>query len=83
MHPAWHSDTPKDKEKVKELLYQNKNVLDKLQQICYSKIKAAEKKRRSGANLQNPNWAYEQADMNGYLRCLYELEELFTLQDKE
>lgn len=82
MNRTWYQDNPKHREEIKEYLYQHKELLDKLSKICYTKVKELEKKRRASSTYSDPNWAYEQADMNGYLRCLYELEQLFKLENE-
>ena len=81
MHRSWY--TPQEKKEIEELLYSNKILLDKMKTICYDKIKEKERTRRGSQTYDCPNWAEQQADLNGYLRCLYELEQLFTLDEKE
>ena len=52
MHRDWL--THEEKQEMIQLLNENKVLLDKLKQMCYSRLKDKEKTRRSKANYDSP-----------------------------
>lgn len=78
MQTKWFNHLPKDKqEDFKKMILGSAKVLDRLQEICYNVIQNRELPPES--YLDEPNWAYRQADRNGYLRAYREIAELLKL----
>ena len=66
-----------DKDTFAASIHSASHVLEKLAEILYDKIEAAEKS--STEDYQAPAWAYYQADIIGYKRALREVIELTKL----
>lgn len=83
MRTEWFSHLPNqaEKEQFKKTVLASKIVLDRLQEICYNKIKNGEK--TSETDYDSPSWAYLQADRNGFLRAYREILTLLNVSDKE
>lgn len=78
MQTVWFKHLPRDKqEDFKKMVLGSSKVLDRLQEICYNIIHNRELPPES--YLDEPNWAYRQADRNGYLRAYKEIAELLDL----
>lgn len=80
MKASWFKEckTQEDKEKVRKLLYSNKEGFDRLKDILEPMLKEA----LPTADYDSPSWAYKQADRIGYNRALTTVLELINL-DKE
>jgi len=65
MHVAWFKGLSKeDKEKRKQFLLANQEVLELLSEILEEQFE------ESTPDYQNASWAYEQADVNGHNRAI-------------
>ena len=65
-----------NKDQVKELkgdFLSSQTVRRRLSTICESKLKTSEATGRDKEGYDCPNWAYKQADMQGYNRALHEI----------
>lgn len=65
--------TDEEKRRFKELWDGSRVVLDKLKKICYNRYKEKDELKSSLTDYDNPNWAYRQADLNGYFRAYKEI----------
>lgn len=82
MITAWfqHLKTKEEQEAFKSSVNGSKRVLDRLDVIC----KQMDSEALALSNdYDNPNWAYRQADVNGYRRALREIHKLINLDQKE
>ena len=74
MHTAWFKGLTKDqKEKRKQFLLANQEVLDMLAEVLENDFQEYE------PDYKNPSWAYEQADVNGHNRAVRRVLNLITL----
>ena len=80
MDRRWFAND-KDQASTRELLHSNKVFLDKMKEVCYTKIKELEKSRRNKPDYSKGDWLATQSDMNGYLRCLHDLTTLLNIED--
>jgi hypothetical protein len=82
MISAWtkHLSDPKDKEQFKNSILGSKSVLNRLKALLDEQEAELIKNEN---DYDNPNWAYRQADVNGYRRCLRSITTLITLDPKE
>lgn len=80
MKAAWFKQckTKEDKDAVRQILFSNKESLDRLKEILEPMLKEA----LPTADYDSPSWAYKQADRIGYNRALTTVLELITL-DKD
>ena len=80
MKASWFKEckSKEDKEKVRKLLYSNKEGFDRLKDILEPMLKEA----LPTADYDSPSWAYKQADRIGYNRALTTVLDLINL-DKE
>lgn len=79
MQHQWFSNLPKDKQdEFKKLVLGSQKVLDRAREICYNKIMELESPPTG--DYDSPSWAYKQADRNGYIRALKEIEKLLTIE---
>ena len=74
-----HLKDPLQQAQFKKDVELSEKVLDRLKQICYTKVKVESKI----SDYDSPAWAYRQADLLGYNRALNEIIELISLSDKE
>lgn len=74
MHTAWFKGLTKDqKEKRKQFLLANQEVLDLLAEVLEDDF------QESTPDYNNPSWAYEQADVNGHNRAIRRVQNLIKL----
>lgn len=74
MHTAWFKGLTKDqKEKRKQFLLANQEVLDLLAEVLEDDF------QESAPDYNNPSWAYEQADVNGHNRAIRRVQNLIKL----
>jgi len=80
MKASWFKDckTKEEKDKVRQVLFSNKDGFDRLKEILEPMLKEA----LPTADYDSPSWAYKQADRIGYNRALTTVLDLINL-DKE
>lgn len=80
MKTEWfkHLKTKEERESFKEYVANSKDLLDRLQNLCYTYIQDAEKS--SPTDYDSPAWAYRQADKVGYIRALKQIIELTKIE---
>lgn len=80
MKASWFKDckTKEEKDKVRQILFSNKDGFDRLKEILEPMLKEA----LPTADYDSPSWAYKQADRIGYNRALTTVLDLINL-DKE
>ena len=80
MKSHWFKEckTKEDKEKVRQVLFSNRESLLRLESILESMLKETP----SSADYDSPSWAYKQADRIGYNRALNQVLDIINL-DKE
>ncbi len=80
MKSHWFKEckSKEDKEKVKQVLFSNRESLLRLESILESMLKETP----SSADYDSPSWAYKQADRIGYNRALNQVLDIINL-DKE
>lgn len=83
MQTKWfsHLKSKEEQEEFKKLVLGSGKVLDRMREICYNVIQNRELPPES--YLDEPNWAFRQADRNGYLRAYREIHDLLILSDHE
>ena len=80
MHNRWFSNLPKDKQQErKQLVEANKFILDILSEIVYNM--GITEERVVVSDYDSPSWSHKQADRNGYLRALRDIESLINLKE--
>lgn len=81
MHNHWtrHLKDPKKIEEFKQYLANSLPVLRRVASYIETKRKG---RTPLSSDYDNPSWAYKQADRNGYMRALKELEEFINLNDQ-
>jgi len=79
MKTIWFQDikNPEDQKNFKKSVIGSKIVLDKLKEVCYTKIKNGESSNVS--DYDSPSWALRQADKVGYARALTEMIGILTI----
>ena len=80
MKASWFKDckTKEEKDKVRQVLFSNKDGFDRLKEILEPMLKEA----LPTADYDSPSWAYKEADRIGYNRALNQVLDIITL-DKE
>jgi hypothetical protein len=70
MNTAWlsGSKTQEERDKIKKMIGGSIFALDKLSEICYTKVTELESVSRS--DYSSAGWAYEQAHRNGEVAAL-------------
>jgi hypothetical protein len=82
MQTLWFSHLSKDEQAdFKEFVKNSQKVLDRLSEILYNRVNDQEVV--STEDYDSPSWAYKQADRNGYLRALREIQTLLNVSDKD
>lgn len=72
MMPEWcsHLKDAEDKERFKQILKENKDILNRLVEILNGRIDTIRAKQLKEADYSNASWASQQADYNGSIRSL-------------
>jgi hypothetical protein len=80
MKAIWFKDckTKEEKEKLKQSILSQKEVLDRLKGILEPMLKGVQ----PANDYDKPSWAFKQADRNGFNRALTDVLDLIKL-DKE
>lgn len=65
----------KDKEGRKKSLLQHRNAFDDLNQLLEAEV------NDYAPDYNNPSWAYQQADRNGYNRAIRSIQKLLTIKE--
>lgn len=68
--------TPERKEELRSAFNASGYLRERLQELAQNKINAARKSSISKDAYDSPNWGYLQADTNGYIRALEEIQSL-------
>lgn len=74
-----HLKDPAERDRFKKDVESSEKVLDRLKEICYTKVKV----ESSLEDYDSPSWAYRQADQLGYNRAIKEIMEICSISDKE
>lgn len=75
-----HLKDPEEIESFKSYVSSSQGVLEVLSNLIESKMDVREVFKEEDYN--NPSWAYKQADRNGYLRALKEINQLLKGNDQ-
>ena len=73
--------TQEEKKKRREYLLEHKFIFDLLINLLQEDVDRLEKKRISDTRYEEPNWVYQQADMNGEIRSKQDMIKLLTIGD--
>lgn len=80
MDVAWTRGKSEEEKKLYvESLKRTKWVLDDLNKLIDSNLRGTEVAEGKVAAYDNPNWAFRQADANGYKRALRDIKTLTTI----
>lgn len=84
MKTVWIKGLDIDAQEEIQLSYQAGGRLRaRLAEIVADKMDAKVREAMSAVEYENPNWAYKQADSQGYLRALKEITSLITESDSK
>jgi hypothetical protein len=85
MYSIWTRHVkPEDKEQFEKSLRHNRWVLECLTGVLNQlEDETASVELNPKVYDTTPNWAYKQADLNGYRRCLKQIKRLINLDHKE
>lgn len=85
MHVAWtqHIKDPAEKEKYIGSVRHAGWILEDLLQILDGIDRGLERQELSTKVYESNNWAYKQADCNGYRRCLNLIRSIINLDQQE
>jgi hypothetical protein len=74
-----HAKNKEEREEIKRTLVSNTYTLNLLKEILERELN--EKNRSSFDEYSSPNWAYQQADKNGYKRALQSFINLLAIKE--
>lgn len=85
MITAWTKDCKSEEEKkqLETTIRNSPVVLDRLSELMQEDFDSIAKTEVGSKVYDNANWAFKQADVNGYKRCLLNYITLLTLDLKE
>lgn len=85
MITAWTKNLKTEEEKKKFELYVRGSgpLLDRLKELVNEGEESLDKAEVDPTSYDSPNWAYKQADRNGYRRCLQTFRKLLTLDQQK
>jgi len=85
MQPDWlhHLKDPTERERFKKYILNNRTLLERLSSILTQWENELTSSELSQKAYESPSWAFEQADCNGYRRCLRDLQIILNLDQKE
>lgn len=75
-----HLKSPEEQEKFRAYVLSSVGVLKRLADILESKVDAREVFKEE--DYKNPSWAFQQADRNGYVRALREIQQMLKGVDQ-
>jgi hypothetical protein len=75
-HSWYEGQDPKQKAEIREMFDAASGFRAKLKEMLGSMAEDQLKQGRSKQKYSDPNWAYFQADTNGYNRCLDDVKKL-------
>lgn len=75
-----HLKTKQEKDKFKERLQHNKDLLSVFAELVISKIDKSKKGQQAEGGYDSPAWAYKQADSIGEQRALQQVLDLLQLR---
>ena len=80
MKTVWFAglQNPDDKEKIESMFKRSGTFRRHLIHLIEGKIDSADKQARDKESYDSPNWAYKQADFQGYSRALHEIINLIS-----
>lgn len=84
MDQRWTSNlgTQDEKERFRKYVRQSKGVLDRLDQLLAIEEDILTSKETNESAYDTPSWAPQQADRNGYRRCLRRIRQLIYLDQR-
>lgn len=85
MKTAWFKGVKTDEDKAKReaSIRASSHILDLITELMDEDDKSLSNAETASKVYDNPNWAYKQADVNGYRRCLKVYKDLLNLDQKE
>lgn len=85
INTKWHAHTTTQSEtdEIKALVFEARQVLERLDVILEGKIGSAYKEMRKTSNFSDPAWTHKMADQLGYCRALDEIKTLITIKHTE
>ena len=75
--------TKEDRDRYKEYLVNNKELLDRVVDVLKNKIQVSINDMRSVSSYDKPSWPQYQADQLGYQRALAEMVSILTLDQED
>lgn len=83
MNIEWtaHLRTPEEREKFKQQIFSNSDVLARLDKIIEEKINSAEREMYREDAYDNADWAHKQADFLGRIRALRQLRTFTNIKE--
>lgn len=85
MYSVWtkHLKDDREKEEFEKSVYGSRRVLKRLKDLCEESEEDLDGYETNTKNYDNPNWAYRQADNNGFRRCLKMINKLIDLDQQQ
>jgi len=85
MLSAWthHLKDPDEKVRYEKSLIHSRWILEDLTKLLNQMKEDLEKSERSPKSYDLPNWDYRQAHCNGFMQCLYKIQNLLSLDHKD
>lgn len=74
-----HAKTKEEREEIKKTIFSNNYTLNLLKEILEKELNEVNKS--SLEEYSSPNWAYQQADKNGYKRALQSFINLLAIKE--
>lgn len=85
MKTIWTSDIKdlEEKTRLEQNLVRSKWLFDRQKAVLDKIEQDLDRGEMSPMRYDTPNWDYRQADINGYRRCLRDIKDLITLDQKD
>lgn len=85
MFTRWtqHLKDQEDKQNFTNEIYSSRHVLEHLGTVLKSMELSREREELGAKVYDSPNWQFRQADCNGYIRCLREIQMFINLDQQK
>lgn len=83
MISAWtkHLKDQDEQARFKNNILSSRDVFERMGELLEEMKEDAQSPKRAYVDYDKPNWAYKQADINGYLRCIDQIKTLIDLNN--
>lgn len=78
-----HLKTQDEKDRFERTVRSARSVLERLNDILTEMEEILTSEEISTSSYERPQWAYKQADTNGYRRCIKHLQKLINLDQEK